>query len=548
MAEFDPDAFLKGTPAAAPAFDPDAFLKGGTAGGVPPNGPSAREKELRAEYLKSLMAPGEPGYSQRLKDSATLGLMRPISGVMQGVAGLFDSTSTFGERYRAGVGAEEDYARRAVENTPGAAGVATDIAGGLGAVGSGRAAAAATQVANAATTGRAIAPATAEAAGRAELGKVIAQGAGTGAVEGAARNSEDVGSAAQGAAIGGALGGAVSGAVGGAAKLVPGVRGAQKAAREANQGASPEELKAAAKPLFEKLDNSGIAYGQPQTATLKQGLDDLVANNKYNPHANPTLKGYVDQLGTIATQPQGARFTELNNIRSALAEQARGPDPSTRRAAGEIIGKIDDLVLNNKPAINPAGVDVPAVHEEAKKLWKTAALADDVGWRAGKAERKVASKAGVNPDEANRGAFRPVLEKAEKPGAYSPYTPDQREQLARIVEGDKIQNTYRNLGRVAGSPTLRIAAGLGASALGYHGGLGPVVGALSGGAAGGGAAKAMLDRAAAARGEKNIDALLRNITGSQPKDIPPEALRVLLAKQAAQRTGAAYAGGKLGEQ
>ena len=48
---------------------------------------------------------------------------------MQGVAGLFDSTSTFGERYRAGVGAEEDYARRAVENTPGAAGVATDIAG-----------------------------------------------------------------------------------------------------------------------------------------------------------------------------------------------------------------------------------------------------------------------------------------------------------------------------------------------------------------------------------------------------------------------------------
>ena len=58
----------------------------------------------------------------------------------------------------------------------------------------------------------------------------------------------------------------------------------------------------------------------------------------------------------------------------------------------------------------------------------------------------------------------------------------------------------------------------------------------------------MLDRAAAARGEKNIDALLRNITGSQPKDIPPEALRVLLAKQAAQRTGAAYAGGKLGEQ
>ena len=51
---------------------------------------------------------------------------------MHGVSGVLDPTSTFGERYRAGVGAEEDFANRAVENTPGALGVATDVAGGLG--------------------------------------------------------------------------------------------------------------------------------------------------------------------------------------------------------------------------------------------------------------------------------------------------------------------------------------------------------------------------------------------------------------------------------
>jgi len=522
VAEFDPDAFLKGTPAAAPAFDPDAFLKGEA---TTPETPS-REKELRAEYLKKLLAPGEPGYSARLKDSATLGLMRPLGGLMQGVAGLGDPTSTFGERYRAGVGAEEDYAKRAAANTPGALGVATDVAGGLGASGVGKAA----------------------AAGREALGRVIAQGAGMGAVEGAARNAEDPESAAKGAAVGGALGGTVAGAVGGAAKALPAVRGAQQEARKAGQGTSPEELKAAAKPLFDKLDQGGIAYAQPQTATLKQGLDDLIASNKYNPHANPTLKGYVDQLDTLAAQPQGAKFTELNNLRSALAEQARGPDPSTRRAAGEIIGKIDDLVLKNKPAINPNNVDVAGVHEEAKKLWKSAMIADDVGYTAGKAERKAASKAGVNPDEANRAAFRPMLEKTKKPGAYSPYDDTQRAMLAKIVQGDKGQNLLRGAGAVVGSPALRIAAGLGASALGFHGGLGPVVGALGGGAAGGGAAKALLDRMAAARGEQNIDALIRNITGSSPKPVPPEALRVLLAKQAAQRAGGAYGGGLTGGQ
>lgn len=490
--------------------------------------PASREKELRAEYLKQQLASGEPGYSQRLKDAATLGLMRPIGGVMHGITGLADPTSTFGERYRAGVGAEEDYAKRAVENTPGALGVATDIAGGVGASGVGQAA----------------------ATGRAMLGRAIAQGAGMGAVEGAARNAETPEKAATGATIGGGIGAGASAAVGGAAKLIPGVRGAQQEVRKAAQGQAPEELKAAAKPLFDKLDQNGIAYAQPQTATLKQGIDDLVANNKYNPHANPTLKGYVDQLDQVATQPQGAKFTELNNLRSALAEQARGPDPSTRRAAGEIIGKIDDLVLHNAPAINPAGIDVAAVHKEARELWRTATLADDVGWRAGKAERKAATKAGVNPDEANRAAFRPVLEKAEKPGAYSPYGPkgsEQRDLLAKIVEGDKWQNTLRNAGAVAGSPALRIAAGVGAGALGFHGGVGLGMGALGSSAAGGGAVKAMLDRAAAARGEQNIDALLRNITGSSAKPVSPEALRILLAKQAAQRGGAAYGGSFTGE-
>jgi hypothetical protein len=485
----------------------------------------SREKELRVEYLKKLMAPGEPGYSQRLKDSATLGLMRPLGGVMQGVAGLADPTSTFGERYRAGVGAEEDYAKRAVENTPGVAGVATDVAGSVGA-----------------------APV---AAGRAGLAKLIGQSAATGAVEGAARNAEDPEKALKGAATGAAVGGATSAAVGGAAKLLPNVQGAQKAAREANQGATPEELKAAAKPLFDKLDQNGIAYAQPQTATLKQGLDDLIANNKYNPHANPTLKGYVDQLDTIAAQPQGAKFTELNNIRSALAEQARGPDPSTRRAAGEIIGKIDDLVLNNKPAINPAGIDVAGVHKEARELWKSAMLADDVGYLAGKAERKAASKSGVNPDEANRGAFRPVLEKTEKPGAYSPYDDTQRAMLAKIVQGDKGQNFLRGAGAVADSPITKGLVSAGAGAFGFaHGdptfGLASMGGARLGSEAGGLIAKG-LNRAAANRGAANIDELIRNITGSSPKVIPPEALRVLLAKQAAQRGGAAYGASVTGE-
>lgn len=489
--------------------------------------PQSKELELRKSYLNDMLKAGDPGYSQRLKDSATLGLMRPLGGLMRGVSGVFDPNSTFGERYRAGVGAEEDYANRAVENTNPYLGFATDVAGGLGSSGVGKAA----------------------AAGREALGSIIARGAAQGGVEGAARNSEDVGSAVGGAATGAALGGTVAGAIGGAAKALPGVRGAEEAARKANQGLTPDELKAAAKPLFQSLDMGGISYAQLQTKQLAKGIDDLIATNQYNKIAHGKISGFVDELAQKAQQPQGMGFNELHNLRSALAKEARGADEGTRTAASKMIEKIDDLVLNNQPkgSLNPQNIDVAKTYSKARELWKAASVADDVGYLARKADRKIASKAGSNPDEINRAAFRPLVEKLDKPGAYQgAYSDEQRKMLARIVEGDTRQNLLRGTGAVANSPITKALIGLGGGALGLHGG--GLMGGILGGGAGrlgseaGGLLTRGLNRAAATRGAANIDALLRDITQSQAKPIPPEALRVLLAKQAAQRAGGAYAG------
>jgi hypothetical protein len=496
--------------------------------------PASKEKELRAKYGAEIAQRGEPGYGERFIDAATMGLTRPLSGVVRGITGLGGDT-TFGERYRAGVGAASDYFKKGEENTPGVGGVLTDVAGAI----------AAPPVGKIATLGKA-----AVTGGREALGKLIAQGATTGAIEGAARNAEDVGSAATGAATGGVLGAGASAAVGGAAKLIPGVKGAQRELREVNQGVAPQALKDEAKDFYRVLDSSGIAYAQPQTATLKQGIDALKATNQYNPIAHSKISDYVDQLDKLAQKPQGATFTELHNLRSALAKEARGNDASTREASGKVISEIDKLVQTNQPAHNPQNVNIKSDYPEATRLWKAAAIADDVSYTAGKAERKAASKAGINPDEANRGAFRPLQEAALNPRKYSPFRgPEERALLARIVQGDRGQNLLR--GAAEAVPTARAVAGAGAAGLGLTHGMGPLMGALGGGAAAGGAVQGMLNRAAAARGEQNIDALLRQITtgSSKPTSNLPsdEAMRILLAKQAAQRAGAAYAGGKTGE-
>ena len=164
-------------------------------------------------------------------------------------------------------------------------------------------------------------------------------------------------------------------------------------------------------------------------------------------------------------------MTELHNLRSAFAKEARGADASTREAAGKVVGTIDDLVHGSRPAINPNNLDVKTKHAEASQKWRSAALADDIEWREGKAATKLAVSPGTSADTANRAAFKPVLDRANKPGAYNPYTDEQKALLAKIVVGDRGQNIARNVGRTAASPITRaIGAGVG-GALGFgHGG------------------------------------------------------------------------------
>jgi hypothetical protein len=539
------------TPTAPPAADGERKLE---------FDPVSREKQLRAEYGKEIAQRGEPGYGERFIDAATYGASRPLSGAARVVGGLFDPNSTAGERWRAGVGAAGDYFKKGEENTAGPGGFATDVAGALAAPPIGKVA----SLGKAAVTGgrdllaKLVGKAAVTSAEKKGAG-AVAQATTAGALEGAARNAEDVGSAVEGAETGGALGGTVAKAIGGASKLFPGVRGAEKEARVAARGESPEEIKKVTGDIYKQIDNAGIAYAQPQTATLKQGIDDLISTNQYNKIAHSKISGYVDELSQKAQEPGGMKFTDLHNLRSAIAKEARGPDASTREAAGKINAEIDKLVQGNAPAVNPNNLDLKEIYPRISKLWRGARLADDVGYLGDKAERKAASKSGVNPDEANRAAFRPMLETAEKPGAYSPYkgtsdaAKEQRDLLAKIVQGDTLQNTYRNAGAVAGSPIARALVGLATGAAGFsHGGIGGGLGGYGVGSAGSGAAKALLDRAAANRGAENIDKLIRHITtgSTDPSTRAPsqEALAILRRKELAQRAGGAYGGSLTGEK
>ena len=194
MAEFDPDAFLKGSaPAApaAPAFDPDAFLKGAPAGNADEaqsrariEGIKARLDKARTEAANRVTLPGggEPGYRDIATDSFTSSLFRPVGGVISAATGGLtgsDPGSSFTERYKASVENENERMARA-EKEKGLLGTAVGVGASL-------------PLAAATGGGAAV-----------TLPKLIGQGAALGAASGAAQHAESTDTAAKGALEGGA--------------------------------------------------------------------------------------------------------------------------------------------------------------------------------------------------------------------------------------------------------------------------------------------------------------------------------------------------------
>lgn len=456
-------------------------------------------------------APYTPGPIDYIADSASLSTTRPLSAFAGAASGgLLNSYpgSSFGERYKAGVEFMNDRMGQAEKNT----GPIAPVVGAL-----------------AQLPATMAMPGVRGATAPASTIKAMGQSALAGGVEGASQNAESVGSAVKGGATNAALSAGVTGVLDkGMKAALPAARRGAEAEATAARGASPDTLKAEAKTFYQQLDNNGIAFDAQQTAPLYTALHDLRNTHVYSPRANPALADHYDDL--LSLTRQGATFNQLHDIRSAIAEQARGPDASTRKAAGAMLGEIDRLVNGAAPAINPNNIDVKGAYGEAKKLWRGASLADDAGWIADKTERKMAAKSGVDPDATTRGNFAALEQRISKPGAHDPYSDSQRELLSRIVRGDKVQNIQAGVGDFLKNNANKIGIGAGAttSAVGLSKGfeVAPsVLAAAVGLPVSGAASKAgsALKSAAAGRGQENVNALLRDITGS-PKPAPGAAI------------------------
>ena len=512
----------------------------------------AEQGERRRKLMQLLEAKGEPGYGARLADNFTMGLNRPLGGVASVLGG---------GSWKAGVGAEEDYIKRAEANTNPILGGVVDVVGGVAAGGPGPA-----LVRGAANTVRQQAPRTVD-----KVAQWLTGSTGSAAIEGAARNSEDAESAGIGAVVGGAVGKAANlvgepvkkaGAyVVDALKDRMSSRSAQLSSRAAKEAVSEAErmggsagVKEAGGAIYDRLDAAGIRFSDRQTAPFVGDVVQRLSDVGFNPNMQRQLIPVIGEIG--AAGRNGATWTQLQNMRTQIGKLKANNDDNLRRVAGELGEELDNFIRTAKPTMPArsvaAGVDPAREVEEARDLWHRSSLAE-------KAEYLAEKGALVTPDTAKKVQqnFSGEVDKVRDPDRYSRFqnNPDYVRQMEEIAIGDpakanaaKTLERYSNnllgwgsvgsAGALTALGTLNDPYGISSTASGA-GLMAVAAGAL--GKKGSGALKDMV----AEKGAERVNTLIRNIvTGSADKpaamNVPREALARVLAEEQLKRGAARY--------
>jgi hypothetical protein len=499
---------------------------------------TAEEKSLaRIRQIASTMKAGEPwhpGPLDIIADAGAMSVTRPITALAGAISGgLLNSYpgSTLDERYKAATQFLNDRNARGDEATGPiaplvrtAAQLPLSMASGGGAAsrvfgGAGPTTAATRTVGGIATNPVTAAVRTSIPASVLETG---ARAAVPGFIEGASQNAGSVSDAIAGGTTNALLSGATASTLAGASKMMPSARSGAAAEATAMRGKPADEIAKEAKAHYKVLDNNGIAYDASQTSDLYTGLHKLRNDSVYVPGTHAGLDHLYDDLMTRSRGPM--TFNELDNARSAISKVARHPDESTRVGAGAMLGEIDKLVHAGAPTINPNNVNVPEAYSKARGLWRQKALIDDTEFHAGNVERKEAINPSTDPNKATKAEFGAVEKRISRPGAYDPYSQDQRDLLSRIVRGDPMQNRLASVGDAFRGRYAPWAAGSAAisvpTMLGISKSVDPLLAYSLGGAAGAVAAGGVnrlgkaLQASAASRGQENVNALLRSVSGS----------------------------------
>lgn len=215
------------------------------------------------------------------------------------------------------------------------------------------------------------------------------------------------------------------------------------------------QLKEQAGELYRQAETRGITASPAQTQSLRDSIEQtlrnegqLGPNGRISDADTSTTKAF-NLIGQYANQPM--RPTEMNTVRSVIAEGRKSMEPADQRMSGILTEQFDDWARPLAPEFDEAR-DISSRYLQAQDLEQARELA---GARAGQFT-------GSGFENALRTEYR-GLDRADIKGK-SYFNPDVSEAIQRVSRGTPASNTARAFGRFAARGPVSAGFGIGAPA------------------------------------------------------------------------------------
>jgi hypothetical protein len=224
--------------------------------------------------------------------------------------------------------------------------------------------------------------------------------------------------------------------------------------RRMEEAPTAEVLERSARDAYKRAEQAGVVVVPQAVDTFASDIAKKVAKEGYRPRLHPEIAAVLDEIKVQGSAP--STLENLETLRRVIKSPAANfQNPDQQRIAKIIVKEFDNFVDSLQAKDLLAGdkdVALPAL-KEARALYARNKKSDIIEDLTQKAELSSTQYSQSGMENALRVQFRALAKNRTK---MSQFSPDEQEQIRKIVKGDPTQNILRFVGKFA--PTGVVSA------------------------------------------------------------------------------------------
>lgn len=267
------------------------------------------------------------------------------------------------------------------------------------------------------------------------------------------------------------------GGVGGAGIAAAGERLLPSAAGPRPVIPTTQQIREASNVAYQDAADAGAIIRPEAMQRVNGDFTRWLANFGYDPGLQPHVGLLLNRLQQAGQDNITAEGIDI--IRKLAVNVARDGNNSERVVAGELIGRLDDMMDNLGAAdvVQGDGPGAAAAFTQARDLWRTyrkSELIDNLVVRA--EDQALSTNSGGNIQNTIRQKLRSIL---DNPKQRRLFTQEEQDAIRQIVRGTPTQNALRIIGRLAPSSNSWLGPILGGMGAGGYATGGPMGAAIA---------------------------------------------------------------------